>query len=528
MQYPVLLPKDVLLSVGQKHIHRLIGAPLERASETLANFWTIYRQSCPGHEIFELGFSEEDFASIIPFYIHGDGGRTYKKESILICSMYAALGRGTQKSQVPDMQPPSSSQPHRRKRARDEAVNEVAMGVNLLGHSLGNRFMFIAIHNKFIKNDKSVFYDLMNLWADELASLLHDGFKHKNRIFRVCVLGLTGDAPFLRDAGLMTRSFSNIKKAANSVTVLPGVCHLCTAGKTNGPHYEDLDILSADWLATTGEHNRLPWDEPSPLLAHLPAEPRNLANFFKLDLFHVWYAGLGKDFCASCLVFLLRSVMRQSNKVESMVFLNQELQRYQRETGQESVHFGKFSWDLLDYEGPRSYPMGKWSKGMDTGKVTKFIEFLVLECLVNTVPDQHIPMLSLIRDACAAIGAFLRTIFKAGFFLTAGEAHQAISAGYRFLKCYNQLAAVALTSKVALFKLKPKAHSMAHLILEMLIQYRNHRDSVCNPVGSSTFMCEDFIGQIARLSRRVSPRVQGTKVIYRYLTALQKALEQES
>jgi len=29
----------------------------------------------------------------------------------------------------------------------------------------------------------------------------------------------------------------------------------------------------------------------------------------------------------------------------------------------ERVHFGRLSWDLLDYEGPRKYPKGKWSKG---------------------------------------------------------------------------------------------------------------------------------------------------------------------
>ena len=51
--------------------------------------------------------------------------------------------------------------------------------------------------------------------------------------------------------------------------------------KTNGPHYENLDILNAEWIATTASRNFLPWGEPSPLLAYLPAEQQNLANFFQ-------------------------------------------------------------------------------------------------------------------------------------------------------------------------------------------------------------------------------------------------------
>ena len=165
---------------------------------------------------------------------------------------------------------------------------------------------------------------------------------------------------------------------------------------------------------------------------------------------------------------------------------------------------------------------------MDTGNVTKFIEFLVLEHLVDHEHSQHGPMLVLIRDACISIGVLLRTLFSEGFFLTEEGAHKSIAAGYAFLQSYGKLAKTAMMSGWALYKLKPKAHSMAHLVLEMLVQFRRNKRCVCNPVASSTFMCEDFIGRVARISRRVSPRVQGQKVINRYLTALKAALHQEA
>ena len=249
LEHPVLQPKDVILSIAKQGIHRIIGVPLQRASETLIDFWGTYKLAYPRHDVFQLGLSDADFGSLIPYFLHGDGGRTFKKESIMICSMFPALGRGTSKCQVPDMQP-SIAQPQRRKRKHTDAeANEVAMGINLLGNSLGNRFLFAAIHNKFIKEDKSVFRDLLKLWGEKLAELLNDGIQVQGRVFKVAVIGMCGDAPFLRDVGFMNRSFNNIRKSAAAATVLPGVCHLCAAGKTGGPHYEDLDILSADWLS---------------------------------------------------------------------------------------------------------------------------------------------------------------------------------------------------------------------------------------------------------------------------------------
>eukprot|EP00435_Cladocopium_sp_Y103_P057223 s221_g19.t1 len=382
-----------------------------------------------------------------------------------------------------------------RKRPREMAAamdmddDEVAMGINLLGNSLGNRFLFVAIHNKYIKNDNSIFYDLMNTWGEKMSDLFNAGFRCSgsgDRKWRIACIGMVGDAPFLRDAGMMNRSFNNIRKSADSKTNLPGVCYLCAAGKTHGPQFEDLDILSAEWLSTTGVNNLLP-----------------------------------------SLIFLLKTVMYKGSKANSMSFLNQELQRWQR-ISKSPPHFGKFTWDLLDYDGPRKYPKGKWSKGMDTGKVTKFIEFLLSEILPENERSEHGPMLTLIQDGCKSSGVFLRTLFKAGFFLTEQEAHQAISAGYTFLLTYQKLAKTAFSLNKALYKLKPKAHAFAHLVLQMLVQFKQDRSCVCNCVAFSTFMCEDFVGHIARLSRRVSAKVRGKKVIFRYLVALRRALLQET
>ena len=133
----MLLPKDVLLQVAKRSIHKVIGMPLGRASETLKTFWGRYKLAFPKHDIFTLGLSEDEFSNIVPYYLHGDGGRTFKKESIVICSMFPALGMGSAKCQVPGMQPTDSvSRNRKRRRSQVEAasMSEVNMGINLLGN----------------------------------------------------------------------------------------------------------------------------------------------------------------------------------------------------------------------------------------------------------------------------------------------------------------------------------------------------------------------------------------------------------
>lgn len=533
-KYPCLLPKDVLEAmVKEGYVNRVLGVPFARASDALQDFWRLYQLGHPGHDIFSG--DERDFRHVIPFYLHGDGGRIYKKESIMVLSMFPALGRGSSRAPTADFEGGRPS----RKRSRPGAEpahlpsapmagEHVQMGVNLVGNSLASRFLFTAIHSDHIKKDHhNTWLQLLGVWAEKLCSLYTEGFEHQGQRWRVAVIGLTGDAPFLRDAGLMNRSFNNIRKSEKSDTFLPGVCHLCLAGRTNGAGFEDLDFLRAAWVQTMRGNNILPWEEPSPLLDGMLTEPDNLPAFFMGDMFHIYYLGVGKEFCASALVYMLKSkhCLKKKTMDKSIHFLNEQLKRFQIERKVSPLACGKLSWDLLDYNGPRMFPKGKWSKGMDTGKITKFVEILSAELLEGSHGDTH---LKLIHDASVAIGTFVRTLFAGGFFLTKQEAEKAIHSGYAFLCTYQKLARLSSEGgKQCLYKLKPKAHAMTHLVLDMWEMYQHDTSCVVNCIGSATFMQEDFVGIIGRMSRRVSPRVQGQKVLHRYLCGFKGALAEE-
>ena len=60
----------------------------------LTQFWANFKAIFPQHPIFD---QYVEMHRVIPYYLHGDGGRGYKKDPIEILSMFPALGCGTRK-----------------------------------------------------------------------------------------------------------------------------------------------------------------------------------------------------------------------------------------------------------------------------------------------------------------------------------------------------------------------------------------------------------------------------------------------
>ena len=59
--------------------------------------------------------------------------------------------------------------------------------------------MFTALKAEFYKNWRWRFERLVDLWGQYLADLYHVGFELNGKTWKVAVLGITGDAPFLRE-----------------------------------------------------------------------------------------------------------------------------------------------------------------------------------------------------------------------------------------------------------------------------------------------------------------------------------------
>ena len=531
--YPCLPPKQLLESVATRgFLHNILGVPAEKAAEVFKDFWCNFKHLHPSHEIFYPEVSQNiSFEHLIPFYCHGDGGRGFKKGSIMILSMYPCMGRGTAMCPASQHAPSASlslSQGRGRKRAREEPTAFTTTGVNLLGHSLSTRFLFTAMSSEQYKHNNAVFVGLVDKWGEQLSSLFDHGFQHEGTTWRVAVLGLTGDAPFLREAGLHNRSFSNMKKVQQSQKELPGICWLCAAGKDDGAPFEEVGLVHARWIQTTGAANHLPWDTPGPLLKHLAVDHTDLASFYRPDLFHILHAGVYKDFSASSLIYFLKSLLKQRSIDASLNLLNAELGVFLQTHKTERIHFRKLTLDLLGYTSSKDYPSGHWSKNMDSATMMKFCLF-ILNKPENADMVHTDPLLQEIQKACEHSNTFMRRLFTCGMWLTFEEADDAICSGHGFLIAYSKLAKETYKLGRCLYALKPKLHMLNHIVYSLWAQRRGSsqdRSAIRNPIAESTFMCEDFVGQIARLSRKVSPKLVGEKTIFRYLVASLTALNE--
>ena len=115
----------------------------------------------------------------------------------------------------------------------------------------------------------------------------------------------------------------------------------------------------------------------------------------------------------------------------------------------------------------------------------------------------------------------MRILYSEGAFMPKSSAMEAAEAGYRFLHCYSSLVLYSMEHKRLLFNLVPKLHYLHHIVEDLRSSAAHPDVSLCfNPVGNCTSQCEDFIGHIARLSRRVSPKVPHSRVLRRYTAAV--------
>ena len=119
----------------------------------------------------------------------------------------------------------------------------------------------------------------------------------------------------------------------------------------------------------------------------------------------------------------------------------------------------------------------------------------------------------------------MRILYSQGAFMPKSSAKQASEAGYCFLLCYSQLVHWSIQSKKLLFNLVPKLHYFHHVVEDLRVASEDPNVSlVYNPVANCTSQCEDFIGHVARLSRRVTPRSPHSRVLRRYLALLGEKL----
>ena len=327
--------------------------------------------------------------------------------------------------------------------------------------------------------------------------------KHTGNTHYAAILFTIGDWQWLAKSGNMTRSYLHVAKHASELANPTGICHLCHAGK-RGYSFEEF-TRNPSWLSSFCCDQ--PFNIPSPLLG-LKHVPGMQATLFKYDVWHSWHLGVGRAFVASVLALMSLECEGRSKEARIQQ-LSDAYFAWCRQTSTPPI-LSKLSTEMLNWETNNSFPVGSWYKAGITTNLCLFIE----SQLGDRSGDG---MLDLCAQAVKSINAAIGGLYSEEVFMTPEKARELGEQGLRFLRRYSVLAHNAMAARQALFVMLPKHHVLHHVFLQDLLLASQKYAYIINPLCFSVQLCEDFIGNISRLSRRVHPTLCSLRCVQRHL-----------
>ena len=398
------------------------------------------------------------------------------------------------------------------------------------------------------------FQKLLGNMVGDLKSLQQEGFIFQREKWYLICLGLKGDMPFLRTAGGFNRHWQRAIRTADPSTNPFGVCWKCLAGTRPGGPFEDFN-MDALWAKTSTVN---PWvAEPSPLqLFHCVDRPH---DYFKCDVWHNYHGGAGRTFIASVLVECLS--IFDGSKDDKISQLNSFLHEWAKLRGCSLPHSGSFTSERVGLTSFQVLPEGSWSKFADTHVYHKFLEWFLSK---REEEIQTNEILSIALEAIRAINKTFSTLYSWGLWLEPNEAFLAGTGGRKWLALYARLAHTCFVQRRLRFPVYVKFHMLDHQFrslisgsskpwtLNILCESVQADEDSCSEMFRSFFLVcpcrmsnklhcvlfllvvsdflfsQDFVGRCCRISRRISPKTVGLRVLQRYLVMARKTWEKQS
>ena len=290
---PYLKPTDVFTCLISQYPWLLFGGchSSETAIESLLQcFWDCYRKEHPEHFVYQ---QPERLSRTFPITIHGDGGRTQKKQPLEVFSFQPFLGLNTAASAS-------------KKATACHCETSVGYGGadlrNPLSQCLNSKhstylthFLLFGFPSKSYSDFPNILTGLMATVLDDLGEACHEGIMSPSgkKFFPACV-GFKLDMEWMAKVGSLVRSYQNVGHVNQKAC-----CHECEAGLRDVP-FEDVNE-GAKW--TTSMYKTIPWTNEPPW-RNVPFDSDRPAKFLRRDAFHIFRLGIGRNYIASC-VFLL-------------------------------------------------------------------------------------------------------------------------------------------------------------------------------------------------------------------------------
>ena len=496
---PFLKGSDVLRYLLSAYPSVLMGGfnPGPQVQTLFKTFWKLYRVEHPTHQIFQLADQGVvDLSFTIPLVIHGDGARTLKKQPLEVISLHPILGLDTGKTGDKFKCKCCSGEVEY---VSGDPTHPFSQRLNCRHHSYLTHFLLCAFPSKKYKKLPGLLLSVLETISEDLGPLTADGIMHNGCVYHFGFLGMVGDLEYHAKTGLLSRSYQNVGHR----NFIP-CCHLCAAGGPLHP-FEDL-TSSAAWKGTV--YHSAPWSSMPPF-HHIVFEDWSTglaARWFLLDTFHLFRLGIARNFIASAVFLLCFDCMFDYNDVGESRAVDARLGRAWAsfhlwcDTARVSPSgIRGFTKEKLHYPTASSFP---WvgCKGSDSMYLLRWLEWFTSLQLVHSARTQS---LILVNNACKA-GLDFQSIHRHGIWLqrSCGRTLEANCRG--FLHAYARLAKHSLDRGLTLFSMVPKVHGTAHIYHRLQICSKDRFR--CNPALWDCSMSEDFVGRVARQSRRVGHR----------------------
>jgi hypothetical protein len=124
-------------------------------------FWRQYRKIHPTFQLFDMADNnpEIDLSRTAAFLIHGDEGRTLKRNGLLVTSLQSALGKGYDEKRVA------------------KHGGAPVLQVNFAGHSFTTRHVVSCIPKTCYETQPEVFHSALDHVAKSCSKILLEGYK---------------------------------------------------------------------------------------------------------------------------------------------------------------------------------------------------------------------------------------------------------------------------------------------------------------------------------------------------------------
>ena len=294
---PYQKPTDLFQVLLRRYPWLFFGGVCEPTARKtmLETFWAAYKLEHPEHDVFQ---NPERLGVTFPITIHGDGGRTQKKQPLEILSLQPVLGLDTA----------GASKKHQGHCKCETSVaygggvsgrlrNPASQRLNSKHSTYLTHFLIFAFPSKSYSQFGDILTQLLNTVMDDLALACRQGITlESGEIFYPACVGFKLDMEWMAKVGALTRSYQNVGHVNEKAC-----CHECDAGQT-GVAFEDVSDRAA-WIST--RYSTVPWVGASPWDS-VPFDLEKPAKFLRRDAFHVFRLGICRNFLASCIFLLIK------------------------------------------------------------------------------------------------------------------------------------------------------------------------------------------------------------------------------